>query len=145
MNSGQRVVGVVLTCVGLIFLAAIWYGVLTGAREPRFLEMSFPVVFLAIAGVATMQAFSNWVRLSDQAIEFHSLKGDAVLPFDKIKGRRRYVDHGDLESPTLCHLVLEPNDDRFPRLDLEELYRFDDFFYRWFNELPDLDELDKTD
>jgi hypothetical protein len=45
---------------------------------------------------------------------------------------------------SVWHLVLEPNDDRCVKLNIEELYRFDDFFYKWFNELPDLDELDKA-
>jgi hypothetical protein len=51
---------------------------------------------------------------------------------------------GDTNSPDVWHLVLESDDDRYPRIDLEELYRFDEPFYRWFNALPDLDEIDKT-
>ena len=72
------------------------------------------------------------------------ISGKRVLPLAKISGRRRYLDRGGEDSPSVWHLVFESNDDRFSKLDIEELYRFDDFFYKWFNALADLDELDKT-
>ncbi len=144
MKSGQHFVGFVLLTFGLFFGVAIWGGVITGVREANFLEMMFPVVFSLFAGVFTFRTFRNSVHLSETAIEVRSISGPKELPFDKIKGRRRYLDHGDENSPSVWHLVLEPNDDRFVKIDIEELYRFDDFFCKWFNEPPDLDELDRT-
>jgi len=119
-NAFQRVFSLIFTGFAAFALVAIWYGILSGAREPIFWDMAVPVI-LVIAGVLfTFRAFRNSVYLSDNAIRFKSLVDDSVLPFDKIKGRRRY-----------------------PKIDLQETYKFDDHFYRWFNALPDLDELDK--
>ena len=143
MKPGERIVGIILCSPGLFFLVAFWRPVLLGTEEPNFLELMFPIVYLLISGIFTVKAFRSFVRLSENSIELRSLSGSSLLPFDKIKGQRRYVDNGDENSPTVRHLVLEPNDDRFPKLDIEETYRFDDSFYRWFNALPDLDELDK--
>ena len=71
------------------------------------------------------------------------LSGQTVLPFDKIRGRRRYFDPGYQNAPGAWHLVFESNDDRYNSIDIEDLYRFDSFFQEWFHALPDLDELDK--
>ena len=144
MRSSQRIVTIVLLIFGLFFSIAIWGGVLSGTREPRFFEMMFPLVFSLAATLFAIRAFRNSVCLSDEAIELRGLSGRRALPLDKIKGRRRYLSKGDDESPDVWHLVFEPNDDRFPKLDIEELYRFDGRFYAWYNSLPDLDELDKT-
>jgi len=124
-------------------LLIFWGGVLTGRREPKFLEMMFPVVYLVFAGTMTIRSFHNQVALSESGIELRNFRGDTILPLDKIKGRRRYFSPGDDMAPGIWHLVLESNDDRFSKLDIEELYRFDDVFYRWFNQLPDLDESDR--
>lgn len=64
------------------------------------------------------------------------------MPFDKIKGRRRYTEKADPYSTPARHLVLEPNDARYHRLDMKEAKEFDEHFYRWFESLPDLDKLD---
>ena len=144
MRSSQRVVGTVLFTTGIFFFVAIWGGVLSGLRDATFFKMMFPIVFMLFAALMTFRAFRNSVRFSDQAIELRGLSGARALPLDKIKGRRRYVSRGDEASPDVWHLVLEPNDDRFPKLDIEELYGFDDRFYAWFTSLPNLDELDKT-
>lgn len=106
--------------------------------------MMIPVVISVGAGLFLIRAFRNAVCLSTTSIEIRSLSGRQVLPLDRVRGRRRYLDRGDEDAPSMWHLVLEPNDDRFPRLDIEEIYRFDDSFYKWFNGLPDLDELDKS-
>lgn len=116
---------------------------LTGTRDPRFLEMMFPIIFSVAVAIFTFRAFRNKVRLSGTAIELCGLSGKRVLPFDKIRGRRKYFDPGNENSPGVWHLVFEPNDDRFTKIDIEELYQFDSFFYEWFDALPDLDDLDK--
>jgi hypothetical protein len=95
MRSSQRIVTVILLISGLFFSVMIWGGVLAGIREPRFLEMMFPVVFSLAATLFAIRAFRNSVRLSEQAIELRGLSGIRVLPLDKIKGRRRYLSKGD--------------------------------------------------
>jgi hypothetical protein len=144
MKTSERVVSIVLLVAGLLLTVGIWCSVLTGAREPKFLEMMFPLVFSLVAAVFTLRSFQNTVRLSQDGLEFRGPSGTCVLPLDKIKGRRRYLRRGGVNTPDVWHLVLEPNDDRYTRIDLEELYRFDEIFYTWFNALPDLDEIDKA-
>jgi hypothetical protein len=144
MNAFQRIFSVVFSAFSTIFMFAIWYGVLPGTRQLNFMEMMGSVV-LVIAGVLfAIRAFKNSVRLWGDFVEYRSIVGVAILPFDKIKGRRRYLDQGDADSPSVWHLVMEPNDDRFPKIDIQETYQFDQSFYHWFNALSDLDELDKT-
>jgi hypothetical protein len=144
MKTSQRVVSIVLLVVGLLSTVGIWWSELTGAREPKFLEMMFPIVISLLTAVFTLRSFQNTVRLSEDALEFRGLSGTRVLPLNKIKGRRRYLCRGDEDSPSVWHLVFEPNDDRYTKIDLEELYLFDETFYTWFNALPDLDEIDKS-
>jgi hypothetical protein len=144
MKSSQRIVSIVLVLVGLLFTVGIWGSVLTGTRGPKLLEMMFAILFSLAAAIFTLRSFRNAVRFTEDTIELQSLSGTRVLPLNKIKGRRRYLSRGDMNSPDVRHLVLEPNDDRYPKLDLEELYRFDEIFYIWFNALPDLDEIDKA-
>ncbi len=104
----------------------------------------FPILYTLAATVFTLRSFRNRVRLSQESLELHGLSGTRVLPIQSIKGRRRYLSRGDIDTPSVWHLVLEPDDDRYPKMDIEELYRFDEQFYNWFNALPDLDEIDKT-
>lgn len=144
MRSSQRVITIILLVAGIVFTSAIWAGTLTGQRDPKFFELFFPVVYSLFAAVMMVRAFRNAVLLSSTSIELRTLRGSRQLSFDQIKGRRRYLDRGGDESPNIWHLVIESNDDRFPKLDIEELYRFDETFYAWSKALPDLDELDKT-
>lgn len=143
MKSSQRLGSVVLLLFGLAFTCGIWGSVLSGSREVTFLEIMFPIVYSLFAAVFTWRSFRNRVLLSKEIVELHSLSGTHVLPVKNIKGRRRYLSRGDADSPDVWHLVLEPDDDRYPKIDLEELYRFDEQFYKWFDTLPDLDEMDK--
>jgi hypothetical protein len=144
MKTSQRLVSIVLLVVALLLTVGTWWSVLTGTREPKFLEMMFPIAFSLGAAIFTLRSFQNMVRLSGDALEFRGFSGTRVLPLDKIKGRRRYLMRGNLDAPDVWHLVLEPNDDRYTKIDLEELYQFDEAFYTWFNALPDLDEIDKA-
>jgi hypothetical protein len=142
MKARQHIVGLAVLVIG-VPLASVLTERLFDAGAPRFFKVVAPVVY-ALGGILlTIRAFGTSVRLSDTEIELRTWTGSIVLPLNRIEGRRRYLDKGDEHSPSVWHLVLQPNDDRFPKLDIEELYRFDDFFYRWFNSLPDLDEADK--
>ena len=144
MKSGQRVVAIVMLAAGLLFTVAIWAGVLTGIRDAEFVEMMFPIAFSVLATLFIIRSFRNRIRVSDHAIELYGLSGTRSLPIDKIRGRRRYYDPGDAESPGVWHVVFESNNDQFPTIDVEEVYNFDDAFYQWFQSLPDIDQLKKT-
>jgi hypothetical protein len=145
MRSSHRAFCIVLLAVGAFFLAAFWGGAISGTREATFLELLFPIGFLLLGGYLTARAFKNVITLSQTGIELRTLFDRSALPFDKIGGRRRYLDRGGEDTPSIWHLKLEPNDDRFPSVDFEETYyQLDDSFYAWFRALPDLDALDKV-
>jgi hypothetical protein len=143
MNVWQRIVAIAVAAFGLILWFGIWTEVIRGDRDANLIGMLIPPALVLAGSVFALRAIRFSVRLSDDAIELQGLTGKTVLPFDRIEGRRRYVDEGGEDMPRVSHLVLVPNDDRFPKIDIEELCRFDDHFYRWFNNLPDLDEAEK--
>lgn len=143
MTLSRRVVGAISFAIGLFFLVSIWGGVAQGTRTPDVIEMALPLIIMLVAGILTMRAFRSTVLLSRKAIEVHSFGGRSVLPFHKIRGARKYLLSGSEDTPCIWNIVLEPNDVRFPELNIREIYRFDDSFYQWLNELPDLDAIDK--
>jgi hypothetical protein len=143
MTPSRRAVSAISFAIGLFFLVSIWSGVARGTRVPDFIEMTLPLLSMLVAGILTMRAFRSAVLLSRKAIEIHSFGGRSVLPFHKIRGTRKYLLSGSEDSPCVWNIVLEPNDVRFPELNIREIYRFDESFYQWLNELPDLDAIDK--
>jgi hypothetical protein len=144
MRPSRRIVGIILVLVGILLVVVIWGGVITGATKPSFIRMMVPILWTIVAGLFAISTIRAQVRVSDTEIEQRTLRRRHTLPFDKIRGRRRYVSRGGEDSPEVRHLVLEPNDDRFPKLDIEEFYGFDERFYQWFNSLPNLDEVDNS-
>ena len=133
------VVGLVLIAAGWFLLLFVWKRTIRVIEDPSLFAL-IPIVIAVVLGVRTSK---NTVCLSESAIAVEGFPGNKLLPFDKIRGRRRYFEsNGD--SGGVRHLVLEPISERYPRLDIEEIYQFDDHFYRWFNNLPDLDEADKA-
>lgn len=142
MTSSRRAIGAMSFTVGLFFLLAIWGGVAKGTRTPDTVEMVLPLLIMLVASILTVRAFRNTVLLSRKAIEVHSFGGRSVLPFHKIRGARKYLLSGHPDSHSVWKIVLEPNDVRFPELNIREIYRFDDTFYQWLNGLPDLDAID---
>lgn len=140
-----RAKSVKIFVVSCVLIAAGWFLLLfVSKRTTRVIEdpSLLALVLIVIAAVFGVRTSKNTVRLSESAIAVGAFPGNKLLPFDKIRGRRRYLmSVGD--SGGVWHLVLEPISDRYPRLDIEDIYRFDDHFYRWFNNLPDLDEADK--
>ena len=145
MGWGQRIFGFVFSGLSIFFLVAFWGGALSGAREATFLELFIPIVFLMVGVFLTVRAFKNFIALSEMEISLHSLSGQQTLLLTKIRGRRRYLDHGTDESPSIWYLKIESNDDRYAAIEFaESYYKLDEIFRTWFKSLPDLDELDKT-
>jgi hypothetical protein len=143
MRPSQHSVGMIFVTVGLLLWVAIWTQAIRGTREARVLDMTFPVLFTAICLAFTIRARRADVRTSETAIELQTFLRRRVLPIRAIRGRRTYVNRGD-ESADVWHLVLVSGDDRFPSLDIADLYIFDESFRAWFHSLPDLDAGDKS-
>jgi len=128
----------------LLMAAGHWWSVLFAAKKPTLADYLFSSAYVAIASISTVQSLRSFVHLSKDSIEVSHVWGSKVLPFDKIKGRRRYTEKADPYSTPAQHLVLESSDEQFPRIDIKvkDSYRFDESFYNWFNSLPDLDKMD---
>ncbi len=141
----QRVFCIVFTAFGAFFLIVVWSGVTSGMRDASWIDIVVSIALPIGGGLFIARAFMDYVALSQSEIRRQSLFELQTLPFDKIRGRRRYLVKGDGKSPSVWHLKVEPNDDRFPVLDFEEsYYTFDEYFRAWFSALPDLDERDKA-
>jgi hypothetical protein len=134
----------------LIFYGLIGFGYLildlrsfhTSGASPGFFKLAWPILYLLSAALFAVSHFRNFVRLSTDSIELSRMRGRKILPLGRIKGRRRYTEKADPYGPPAKHLVLEPNDDQFPKLDLKDGSWFDESFYAWFDSLPDLDAMD---
>ncbi len=141
----QRVFCIVFTAFGALFLIVVWSGVITGTRDASWIDIVVSIALPVGGGFFAARAFRNYIALSQSDIRLQSLFELQTLPFDKIRGRRRYLVKGDRKSPSVWHLKVESNDDQFPTLDFEEsYYTFDEYFWAWFSGLTDLDERDKT-
>jgi hypothetical protein len=119
-----------------------WWPIVFGSKKPGTSDFLFPGLYLLTAAVSQVIAHRTFVRISENSIEVRHLFGTKVLPFANIKGRRTYTEKADPYGTPARHLVLEPKDGSFPRLDIKESKEFDETFYRWFDSLPDLDKLD---
>ena len=141
----QRVFCTVFMAFSVVLLISFWGGAFSGTREASWIELMVPIVFLLAGSFFTARAFVNYISLSQSEIRIQIPFEKRTLPFDNIRGRRRYLASGDDESPSVWHLKVVSNDDRFPTLDFEETYyTFDEYFRAWFSALPDLDEREKT-
>ena len=144
MGWGLRVFGIVFTLMSAFFLIAFWGGAISGGRPATLFEMLLPIAFITVGVLLIVSSFKNYVSISQTEISLQTIVKRQTLPLNKIQGRRRYLDKGGYEFPSVWYLRLEPNDDRFPIVEFQEKhYKLDDFFYAWFNALPDLDRMDK--
>jgi hypothetical protein len=142
---GQRVFSIVFTAFGAVFLIAFLWGAISGTRDASWIEIVVSIALPIGGGLFMARAFKDYVALSQSEIRHQTLFELRALPFDKIRGRRRYLVKGDRNSGPVWHLKVESNGDQFPTLDFEEsYYTFDEFFRTWFGALPDLDERDRT-
>lgn len=142
MRSSLRSVGIMFATVGLLLWVAIWTQTIQGIRAVSILDLVFPVLFTAISLVFAIRAHRTDFRILETRIELQTILRRWVLPVHLIRGRRIYLDRG--ESSDVWHLVLESGDSRYPSLDIEGFYNFDEPFRAWFNTLPDLDETENS-
>jgi hypothetical protein len=106
----------------------------------------FGVLLLAVfplAGAAlSIKAFTSKITFNEELIEIHSVWRRRSVRLAVIKGRREYAESGT-EGGSTRYLRVEASDGS-PALDFgKKFYLFDDAFWRWFNQLPDLDARDK--
>jgi hypothetical protein len=85
-------------------------------------------------------AFMTAVILTTDRIEIRRLWGRKTLSFAQIRGVRTssHPVPGEGDAPDVRHFKIEPNHDHLPAIEFDDIYGFDEVFYRWLRGLPDL-------
>ena len=98
----------------------------------------FPVIGIGM----TVNAFLSTVSFKENKIELRSIFSEKKMPLSSIRGRREFVVEGGggEDGGSTRYLKLESNDRLCPEMSFMKQYNFDEEFYKWFYELPDLDE-----
>jgi hypothetical protein len=142
LRWGQRAFALFFLVFSVFFVFGSWRRLLIAQEEHRPLLLILSVIFLVVGVGLNLNAFQTAVTFTSDAIELRSILGRRRLPLSEIRGRREVVARGE-EGGSTRYLCLVPDDDRLPTLQFMKSYTFDDTFYRWFNELRDLDAEDK--
>jgi len=87
--------------------------------------------------------FGAAIVLSENTIEKRTpLKADS-LEFGQIRGRRETV-HRNFDGSYIRYLQVIPRDPLLPMIKFQKFYVFDAAFYAWYDDLPNLDAIDRT-
>jgi hypothetical protein len=139
MTGWIRFLGPLAVVIGALMLSAClggpmdWHGGLQST--PRLIFSSSAILLGGI--VLTASAFTARFKISADSIEIGNVFGKKKLALDAIRGRRQYATgKGRL---TAIHFKLEPKDNGRGALTFQNNFNFDDQFWLWFDQLPDLD------
>lgn len=127
---------------GGAFLFTCLRDILAGEQRHGIWDLVVAAVFPIVGAILSAKAFTSKIIFSDDSITRRSFWDSRTVRLSLVAGRREYVVNGGEEGGSTRYLRLEFNDGS-PPLDFgKRLYRFDDVFWLWFNELPDLDARD---
>jgi hypothetical protein len=116
--------------------------VISGSEEPNYTQLALSLIFPAVGVGMTAKSFSSVVMFTESEIEQRSVFGSESISLETIRGRREYVVHTQRSGSTR-YLRLVATDGSC--LDFgKSLYSFDDVFWKWFQQLPDLDAQDQN-
>ena len=87
--------------------------------------------------------FSAAIVLTGNAIEKRTVLKTDRLRFDEILGRREKI-HRNFDGSYIRYLQVIPRDALLPRIQFQKFYVFDAAFFAWFDDLPDLDAMNRT-
>jgi hypothetical protein len=109
-------------------------------RNPaETLEWSAITLF---AACWTVYVFVAVIVLSQDAIEKRTPLHTVLLRFAQIRGRRETM-HRNFDGSTIRYLQVVPRDSLLPVIKFQKFYVFDAAFYAWYDDLPDLDAMDR--
>jgi hypothetical protein len=91
----------------------------------------------------TIYVFGAVIELSQNAIEKRTPLKTESLGFGQIRGRRETV-HRNFDGSYIHYLQVVPRDSLLPLIRFQKFYVFDAAFYAWYDELPDLDAMDRA-
>lgn len=87
--------------------------------------------------------FSAAIVLTGNAIEKRTVLKTDRLRFDEILGRREKI-HRNFDGSYIRYLQVIPRDALLPRIQFQKFYVFDAAFFAWYDDLPDLDAMNRT-
>jgi hypothetical protein len=139
MTGWIRFVGPLIVVIGAFMLNASLSGpiYMRGGVQftPQWIFSSSAVLLGGI--VLTASAFTARFKISADSVEIGNVFGKKKLALDAIRGRRQYATgSGRL---TAIHFKLEPKENGPAALTFQNHFNFDDRFWDWFDQLPDLD------
>lgn len=142
MNWLFKAFAVFFLAVGVLILMG-FSRALTQQEDLDAVKVFLAILLPAVGIGMTAKAFSSRISFTENSVDLISVLGRKSMPLDQIRGRREYVARGGNPGASTRYLRLETKDGQ-PPLDFgKKLYRFDDQFWKWFNQLPDLDALDR--
>ena len=111
------------------------------SEDPDFTKLAFMLIFPAVGAVMTFKSFSATLSFTESFVERRSLFGFACVSLAAVRGRREYVVRGTTTGGATRYLRLVATDNEC--LDFaKSFYAFDEAFWEWFQQLPDLDAED---
>jgi hypothetical protein len=126
--------------LGLFGLLWSQHAGLQGRNPAQMLEWGGITLFAVCWAI---YVFGAVIVLSDDAIEKRTpLKTDR-LRFSEIRGRRETV-HRNFDGSYIRYLQVVPRDSLLPLIRFQKFYVFDAAFFAWYDDLPDLDAMDRT-
>ena len=96
----------------------------------------------AFAVCWAVYVFTAVIVLSGDAIEKRTPLKTVRLQFGEIRGRRETL-HKNFDGSTIRYLQVIPRDPFMPVIKFQKFYVFDAAFYAWYDDLPDLDAIDR--
>jgi hypothetical protein len=94
------------------------------------------------AGGWMVYVFSAAIVLTGNAIEKRTVLKTDRLRFDEILGRREKI-HRNFDGSYIRYLQVIPRDALLPRIQFQKFYVFDAAFFAWYDDLPDLDTMNR--
>lgn len=138
-----RMFAVALLLFSLLGLFGLLWSQRAGVQGRNPAEMVEWAAITLFAVCWAVYVFVAVIVLWEDAIEKRTpLKTDR-LRFSQIRGRRETV-HRNFDGSYIRYLQVIPRDSLLPLIRFQKFYVFDAAFYAWYDDLPDLDAMDRA-
>src|ERR1700739_112609 len=143
LNPWIRIFAVAFLLFSLLGLFGLLWGQHKGVQGRNPAQVLEWGGITAFAVCWAIYVFSAVIVLSEDGIAKRTpLKTDR-LRFIEIRGRRETM-HRNFDGSYIHYLQVIPRDPLMPVIKFQKFYVFDAAFYAWYDDLPDLDAIDRT-
>lgn len=126
-----------LLAFGTVIFTETTLKTLSASEDPNLTKLALMLIFPVVGAGMTAKSFSSTVKFTESVVERRSVFGFQSVSLTAVRGRREYVVRGPKGDSTR-YLRLVATDGSCVDFG-KSLYAFDDVFWDWFRELPDLD------